>query len=53
MACFGEGVSYGDEYPYCKLGKDGKVEFAVLSDAFKECLHFYNELNQEGLLDMM
>ena len=52
MSCFGEGVSYGDEYPYCKLGDDGKVEFAVLSDAFKETLHFYNELNQEGLLDM-
>lgn len=51
MAGFGEGVSYGDEYPFCKLDGD-TVVFPVLSDAFKDTLDFYNDLNAEGLLDM-
>ncbi len=52
MPCFGKGVSYGDEYPYFKLDKEGKIEFALYDQAFRDCLKFYNELNAEGLLDM-
>ena len=53
MACFGEGVSYGSYYGYCKLDANKeKVVFPILNDAFFDALHFYNELNAEGLLDM-
>lgn len=52
MGCFGMSLSYGDFYPYCTLDDDGNVIFGVLSDAFKDCLKFFYELNQEGLLDL-
>ncbi len=52
MGCFGQSVSYGDSYPYCTLNENGDVVFGVLSDAFKDVLKFFNELNREGLLDL-
>lgn len=52
MGCFGMSLSYGDFYPYCTLDDDGNVIFGVLSDAFRDCLKFFYELNQEGLLDL-
>ncbi len=52
MSCFGETATYGDWYPYTKIGDDGKVKFSVLSDAFKQALNFYHDLYKENLLDL-
>lgn len=52
MSCFGETGTYGDWYPYTKIGEDKKVEFSVLDDAFRKVLNFYHELYEENLLDL-
>lgn len=49
MGCFGDAVSYGSNYPYCKV-EDGKIVFGVLDDAFLETIKFFRDLQQEGLL---
>lgn len=52
MSCFGETGTYGDWYPYTKIGEDRKVKFSVLDDAFRKVLNFYHELYEENLLDL-
>lgn len=51
MGCFGDAVSYGSNYPYCKI-EDGKVVFGVLDDAFLETINYFRGLQEEGLLYM-
>ncbi len=52
MGCFGDSVDYGNSYPYCKVSDDGVVYTPCTTDAFKDCLKFFNELFEEDLLDL-